>query len=124
MLLALSTRQVSDVVELDEEILRPKVKRLCNDGHLPASDDPSDRLETVRHVCATCYLELLQRLSGLLTHSSQLSLIKEPIPLWNIVRMINPCDRADAVYQQIRRLDKDTTTWLQMPCAQMPLSED
>ena len=57
LLLTLSTRQVSDVVKLDEEILRPKEGRLRNDGQMPASEDPNERLEAIRQVCATCHLE-------------------------------------------------------------------
>ena len=48
---------VSDVMEFDAELLRPKVKRLRNDGPMPASGDPSDRLQTIRQLCATYYLE-------------------------------------------------------------------
>ena len=37
--------------------LRAKVKRLRNDGPIPTSEDPSDKLETIRQLCATYYLE-------------------------------------------------------------------
>ena len=45
LLLTLSTRQVSDIVKLDEEILRPKVGRLHSDGPVPAYEDSSEGLE-------------------------------------------------------------------------------
>ena len=45
---------------------------------------------------------LLQSLSGLLTHSSNFPLTREPILIWNLARVIRLCDRADAVYHQTR----------------------
>ena len=57
LLLTLSTKQVSDIVEFDEEILRPKGGRLRPDDQMPTSEDSSDRLEAIRHVCAVYYLE-------------------------------------------------------------------
>ena len=54
--LPLSTRQVSDVVQLDEDILRPKGGRHVKDE----SDEIKDlekRREAVRQVCALRYLD-------------------------------------------------------------------
>ena len=82
----------------------------------------SNQLPTPTQYCCrrvgTCSCRLL---SGLLTHSSKLRLAMESIPLW---RVINLCDRADAVFQQTQRLDDAHRAWLQRPCAPMPLSED
>ena len=47
---------------------------------------------------SSCGNAFMQNLSGQLTHASRLLLAKEPIPPSNIVRMVNPCDRAAAVY--------------------------
>ena len=54
--LPLSTRQVSDVVQLDEDILRPKGGRhVPDDSH--EIQDLEKRREAVRKVCALRYLE-------------------------------------------------------------------
>ena len=37
---------------------------------------------------------LFQSLSGLLTNSSDLTLTREPIPVWNLARVIRLCDTA------------------------------
>ena len=56
----------------------------------------------------------VQSLSGLLTHSSKLPLIMEPIPAWSIARVIGLCDRADAVFQQTRALEVSADTPISM----------
>ena len=171
--LVLSTKQVSDVVRFDEEILRPKGGGHVKDDSAPVSRGPEEQRETMRQICAIRYLDgysdtkvidpikenflsctmplsctttpltiapaimhnqkyateylahaslirelleqsslttnpkllassgnrFLQSLSGLLTHSSNLPLTREPIPVWNLAQ-IRLCDRADAVYHQ------------------------
>ena len=55
LLLTLSTKQVSDIVEFDEEILRPKGGQLRPDGQMPASE------EAIRHVSIYLYICLNHR---------------------------------------------------------------
>ena len=54
--LPLSNRQVSDVVQLDEDILRPKGGRHVKDDCAEILD-PEEKREAVRQVCATRYLD-------------------------------------------------------------------
>ena len=57
LLLTLSTKQVSDVVHSDDEILEQKGGKLPPDERMPNNEALSDRLESIRHVCAAYYLE-------------------------------------------------------------------
>ena len=50
LLRTLSTKQVSDIVGRDEELLRPKGGRLRPDDQMPISEDSSNRLEAIRRV--------------------------------------------------------------------------
>ena len=57
LLLALSTKQISNIVKFDEEILTPKQGNLPSDSQMHVLEDPSDKLEAIKHECATYYLD-------------------------------------------------------------------
>ena len=60
-------------------------------------------------------------LSGLLTNTSDVALSREPIPVWNLDRVIRLCDSADAARQMTRAMDGKDDISINMPCAPMPV---
>ena len=184
----------TDVVQFDEDILRPKGGRHVKDES-DEIEDLEKRREVVRQVCALRYLDgypntkvidpikenfpactmplscttpacitpailrnrvyvaeylvhvalirelldqfslstnpqllsasnnrLLQSLSGLLTNTSDITLTREPIPVWNLVRVIRLRDSAEAVQQMTRTMDGKDDMSINMPCAPVPVS--
>ena len=192
--LTLTTRQVTDVVMFDEEILSVKGGRQLNDDF----DEPMDeemRRERVRKICAlrldgnsgtkaidpikenypACTMplsgtsptyvtpeilrntqyaqeyvahvalirelldqaslstnpdllkrsnnQLLRSLGGLLRGASDCELTREPIPTWNLVRVVRTNPDADLVRQTTTLMGSDEDISINMPSAPMPMPE-
>ena len=62
-------------------------------------------------------------MSGLLTGTSDCTLTGEPIPVWNLVRVVRTCDNAEHVRQTTMLMDGKDEISINMPCAPMPVSE-
>ena len=183
--LPLTTRQVTDVVMYDEDILRVKGGRRVPDN-TAAILDPEVRREAFRKTCALRYLDgypdtkvvdpikenypaqynapvkhltdpchtrdhaqctvcasihstldqaslstnsgllalsnngLYQSLSGPLKGASSCDLIREPIPVWNLVRVLRTKPDAELVRQTTALMDGDGGISINMPSAPMP----
>ena len=193
--LTLTTRQVTDVVMYDEEILSVKRGRMVPDDHKPPVDEETKREET-RQTCALRYLEgypdtkvidpikdnfpactmplsataplhvtpeilcnqtyaqeyvehvalirelldqaslstnhallmrssnqLLRSLGGLLKGASDCKLTREPIPVWNIVKIVRTNPDADRVRKTVAFLCNDGSVSINLPSAPMPVPE-
>ena len=185
--LTLTTRQVTDVVMYDEEILSVKGGRMVPDDHRPPVDEDTKREET-RKTCALRYLEgypdtkvidpikdnipactmplsapaplhvtpeilcnqkyaqeyvehvalirelldqaslstnpallmrssnqLLRSLGGLLKGASDCKLTREPIPVWNIVKIVRMNPDADRVKKTIAFQCSDGSVSINLP---------
>ena len=66
-------------------------------------------------------LQLMHSLSGLLTHTSDITLTRDPIRVWNLVRVVRLCDRAESVRQMTKLMDGKDDIHIHMPCAPMPV---
>ena len=66
---------------------------------------------------------LFQSLSGLLTGASNCTLTREPIPVWNLVRVLRISENADFVRQTTTLMDGKNRISVKMPCAPMPVLE-
>ena len=193
--LTLTTRQVTDVVMYDEEILSVKGGRMVKDDHRPPADEETRREET-RKTCALRHLEgypdtkvidpikdnypactmplsattplhvtpeilcnqkyaqeyvervalirelldqaslstnhallmrssnqLLRSLGGLLKGASDCKLTREPIPVWNIVKIVRTNPDADRVRKTTAFLCSDGSVSINLPSAPMPMPE-
>ena len=66
---------------------------------------------------------LLQSLSGVLTGASNCTLTREPIPVWNLVRVLQMGANADLVRQTTMLMVGQNEISINMPCAPMPETE-
>ena len=66
---------------------------------------------------------LYQSLGGLLKGASSCDLTREPIPVWNLVRVLRAMPDAELVRQTITLMDGNGGDSINMPCAPMPLPE-
>ena len=193
--LTLTTRQVTDVVMYDEEILSVKGGRKVKDDHQAPADEEAKREET-RKTCALRYLDgypdtkvidpikenypactmllsattplhvtpeilcnkqdaqefvehvalirelldqaslstdcallmrrsnrLLRSLGGLLNGASDCELTREPLPIWNLVKVVRSKPDAELVRQTVALLGSDQNISVNMPSAPMPMPE-
>ena len=67
--------------------------------------------------------KLLQSLSGLLKGSSSCELTEEPIPVWNLVRVLRTKSDAEQVKQTVALMNGEDGVDVTMPCAPMPTPE-
>ena len=192
--LTLTTRQVTDVVMYDQEILSVKGGRQVSEPE-PYLDDET-RSERIRQICASKYLHgypdsrvidpiqenypactmplaatsptvvtpeilcnvqyaqeyvthvaliremlgqaslsvnpavlerctnrLFQGLCGLLKGASNCQHTREPIPAWNIVKVVRTKPTAELVNNTISLMSHDEDAHLNMPCAPMPIPD-
>ena len=103
--LTLTTRQVTDVVMYDEEILSVRGGRMVKDDHRPPVDKETRREET-RKTCAL-----------------RCKLTREPIPVWNIVKKVRTNPDADRVRKIVAFLCSDGSVSINLPSAPMPMPE-
>ena len=193
--LALTTRQLTDVVMTDEEILSVKGGRTVKDDESVSMDEETRR-EKTRKTCALRYLDgypdakvidpikenypactmplsatspmhvtpeilcntqyaqeyvehvalvrelldqaslstnpdllkrssnkLLQSLGGLLRGASDCELTLEPIPVWNLVKVVRNKPDAELVRQTTTLMGSDEDISINMPSAPMPMPE-
>ena len=67
--------------------------------------------------------QLLRSLGGLLKGASDCELTREPIPTWNLVKIVRTNPDADMVRQTTALLDSDENISINLPSAPMPMPE-
>ena len=80
-------------------------------------------LSTNSNLLARSNNRLLQRLGGLLKGASSCELTREPIPVWNLVRVIRTKPDAGLVRQTTALMDSTDEISINMPSAPMPMLE-
>ena len=70
-----------------------------------------------------CNNRLFQSLAGLLTGASNCQLTREPIPAWNVVKLVRTKPTAELVGSAIALMVHDEDAHLNMPCAPLPIPD-
>ena len=68
--------------------------------------------------------KLYQSLGGLLEEASSCDLTREPIPVWNLVRVLRTLPDAELLRQTTTLIDANDGVSINMPCAQMAMFEE
>ena len=74
-------------------------------------------------VLELCSNKLLQGVSGLLTGASNCHHTREPIPAWNVIKVVRTKPTAELVGSTISLMIHDEEAHLNMPCAPMPIPD-
>ena len=80
-------------------------------------------LPTNSAVLERCNNRLFQGLCGLLKGASSCQLTREPIPAWNIVKVVRTKSTAELVSKTISLMSHDEDAHINMPCAPMPIPD-
>ena len=74
-------------------------------------------------VLERCNNKLFQGLCGLLKGASNCQLTREPIPAWNIVKVVRAKPTAELVSKTISLMSHEEGAHINMPCAPMPIPD-
>ena len=74
-------------------------------------------------VLERCNNRLFQGLCGLLKGASNCQLTREPIPTWNIVKVVRTKPTAKLVNKTISQMSHEEHAHINMPCAPMPIPD-
>ena len=80
-------------------------------------------LSTNTAVLERCNNRLFQGLCGLLKGASNCQLTREPIPAWNIVKVVRTKPTAELVSKTISLMSHEEGAHINMPCAPMPIPD-
>ena len=80
-------------------------------------------LPTSTAVLECCKNRLLQGLCALLKGASNCQLTREPIPAWNIVKVVRTKPTAELVGKTISLMSHEEGAHISMPCAPMPIPD-
>ena len=74
-------------------------------------------------VLERCKNKLFQDLCGLLKGASNCQLPREPIPAWNIVKVVRTKPTAELVHKTVSLMSHGEGAHINMPCAPMPIPD-
>ena len=80
-------------------------------------------LPTNMAVLERCKNKLFQSLCGLLKGASNCQLTREPIPAWNIVKVVRTKPTAELVRKTVSLMSHEEGAHTNMPCAPMPIPD-
>ena len=80
-------------------------------------------LPTNTAVLERCKNKLFQGLCGLLKGASNCQLTREPIPAWNIVKVVRTKPTAELVNKTVSLMSHEEGAHINMPCAPMPIPD-
>ena len=104
-------------------VQRSVCARVCNTCCIDPGDARPSNLSANSAVLERCNNRLFQGLCGLLKGASNCQLTREPIPAWNIVKVVRTKPTAELVNKTISLMSHEEGAHINMPCAPMPIPD-